>query len=112
MRLVFLLKILLAAGCVYLSIRLININTSIDTSISEQLTALTHLKNDPAIDSAENRKRYTIQQMEINNRIDSLRAKRYPDWYRFIAIILAATAGSLIRNIGKTLFRKKPVAQQ
>ena len=107
MRLILLIKILLAIGCIYLSLRLFFINYSIDNSIHEQVTALFKLKNDPALDSAENRKRYAQRRTDINKQIDSLYKKRYSNWYGFIGLILVFISNRLRRNIATSLFKKR-----
>ena len=101
------LKILLAIGCIYLSFRLFFINYSIDNFIHVQVTTLGKLKNDPALDSAENRKRYTLSNTDINKQIDSLYKKRYSKWYGFIGVILIFISSRLLRNIATTLFKKR-----
>lgn len=106
MRLIILIKILLAIFCIYLSFRLVFINASIDKSLNEQYHALSKLRNDPALDSAENRKRYAQRRTEINQQIDSLGEMRYSSWYKFIGIIFASIAGWLSRNLF-TLFKKR-----
>ena len=107
MRLIVILKILLAIGCIYLSFRLFFINYSIDNSIHEQVTALVKLKNDPALDSAENRKRYTQRNADINKKIYSLYKKRYSKWYEVIGLILAFISSGLLKNITTILFKKR-----
>lgn len=72
MRLILLIKKLPFIGCIYLSLRLFFINYSIDKSIHGQVTALVRLKNDPAIDLAENRKRFAKRKADINKQIDCL----------------------------------------
>jgi|GEM_PF-4499373 len=107
MLLIFILKILLAIGCIYLSFRLFFINYSIDNSIDEKVTALVKLKNDPALDSAENRRRYARRKADINKQIDSLYKKRYSKWYGFFGLILAFISSRLLRNIATTVFKKR-----
>lgn len=109
MRLIFLIKILLAIGCIYLSFRLVFINDTIDKLINEQYNTLHKLRGDPALDTAENRKIYLQKKTEINNQIDSLSEKRYSNWYKFIAIIFGYIAGFLVRDIVSTLFRKERI---
>lgn len=106
MRINLLIKILLAISCFYFSIRIIYVNGQIDKSISEKYTVLSKLRGVPSLDTAENRKRYQRKKGEINKQIDSLREKKYPNWCRFLAVILAPIAGWQLRSIYSSVFKK------
>ncbi len=106
MRLITLAKILILISCIGLSIYLTFIDYPVAKSIQAQYTALDKLKNDPAIDSAENRKRYALNKAAIYQQIDELNKKRHPYWYQIIGILLTAFTGWLIRLIVPPLFKK------
>lgn len=109
MRLIFLIKILFAISCVYISLRSVSINESIDNLINEQYSALGKLRGNPTLDTAENRKRYLERKTEINKQIASLSRKRYPTWYKYIGLILGMIGSYLVKDITSTLFKKKPL---
>jgi hypothetical protein len=102
---ILLLKILLAIGCLYLSYSIMSHESSI-VNATYELSSI-NLKNDPAKDSSENRKNYARKRLEINNKIASLNAKRWPAWYGYIAVILIPIGGGLIGNIIKTLKKRR-----
>ena len=107
MRIILLIKILLAICCIYFSIRIIYINGQIDNSISEKYTAFNKLRGDPSLDTAGNRKRHLQKKVEFKREIDSLSEKRYPTWCRYIGLILGIIASLLAQDIYNTLFKKK-----
>jgi hypothetical protein len=107
MRHTFWLKMLLTIGCIYLSIQLTLLNYSVDKSIHVQYEALGKLKNDPALDSSVNRKRYALRTKEINQQINQLQEKRYADWLLYIGILLSPVSGWLIRYTFYPLLKKR-----
>jgi hypothetical protein len=75
MRSLLLLKILLVAVYIYFSIHVFSFNYPIEQSIRTQYTALVEYKNDPALDSATNRKRYGENKSAIEKELKILNEK-------------------------------------
>jgi len=99
------LKVLLGLGCIYLSVRIIVINGAIDKLIYQQYDRFTHYKNDPLKDSSTNRKLYAQNKEDVNTQVEKLKTRKYPDWYRIIAVVLPIIAGWLLRDSFKRFRR-------
>jgi hypothetical protein len=107
MRVIILLKLLVASACIYFSIHIILSGGTIEQSINEQYHAFASLKNDPARDSAINRKILVQRRRQISGEINRLSQKRYPTWLRFLPILLTLIAGKMLSDIYFTLFKRR-----
>ncbi len=103
MRLTAPLKILLISAGLYGIYYFGSMNYRVDQSINARYTALFELKNDPALDSSVNRKRYAQRKAEIYREIDQLQKERHSSWFGFLASMLGVCTGWMIR---KFLFSK------
>ncbi len=103
-----LIKLFLSICFIAFCFRLIYINGQIDTSIKEKYTTLYKLRGDPALDTAENRKRYIKKKEKIENQIGQLEKKKFPSWWNtFFSSILAILLGWWLRTIFTSLFKKR-----
>lgn len=107
MRSLLLLKIVLGLGYIYLTIHVYSHNYPIEQSIRAQYTAEATYKNDPALDSATNRKRYAQNKLSVEKQLKILNEKKYPSWYKMVLTVLAPFVGWLIRNIVTTLYKRR-----
>jgi hypothetical protein len=107
MRSLLLLKIVLVLGYIYLSIHVFSHNYPIEQSIQEQYAAQASYKNDPALDSATNRKRYAQNKLSVEKQLTILNERKYASWYKMVLMVLAPFVGWLIRNIVTTLYKRR-----
>src|SRR6476619_63760 len=102
MKLKILLKFLAAAVCITVGLVFLNRDSALEKQIYKIST--TKLKNDPALDSAVNRKLYAFRRAVIKARVMELEKKRHPAWQKNIAPLLCGT-GLFLAQLGWSALR-------